>query len=147
MAKKLDRVHQVSVSMLNRYRILRLLYHGPLTYEELESMMPNMEPRTIIRALGKLLNNQDIKKEKMPPVAPTEITTESVSQDLLGLKQKQKFKYLLLDRGRKKCFYWDYRFQCYTKLSPGSLPWNESFNEQYYQDASDYIKKSGLPTV
>ena len=83
---------------------MRLLFGGNASFIDLlqGSQLNRLE---VINALGKLLSNGDVKKEKIP---------------ILGGNKRTRSSYRLTRQGEKKLAYLEYRDSLYTQWSPVS---------------------------
>lgn len=97
-------MHELSKNMLKRYRIMRLLFGGKATFEELlqGSQLDRIE---VVNVLGRLQKNDDVKKEKIP---------------IEGNKKKKQSSYHLTHTGERKLAFFEYRDALYKEWSPVS---------------------------
>jgi hypothetical protein len=138
-----EKTKEVSQRLINRYAIMRHLYMQDKTLEELITDNSDIERKDIISAIGKLLNTGDIKKEKIGEAPSLKLTETEIAKDLLGFKEKVKYRYSLTEGGHRKLAYFEWKFSIHTFWK---TPWSDGFNESYYSDMTQRIKDQGLPT-
>ena len=120
---------------------------GNHTFNEIETQMGEIPPKRIVQALGTLLDNQEIKKEKIE-MATQQATTEiEIAKSLLNVKEKADYHYVLTENGKRKLAWLEWKYQLYTEIPSQALPWGDGFNQQYYDDMSERIRKNGWPTA
>jgi hypothetical protein len=133
----------VTPSLLRKYEVLRYIWLGPKTAEELFAACSNMEKRHVITAIANLLSNHAIKKEKIIE-EPKEITEIQKTKKLQGAKKKPKYRYVLIPNGKRKLAYFEWKHQLYTEWKS---PWADSFNDPYYSEMKKIITEElKLPT-
>jgi len=134
----------VTPSLLRKYEVLRYIWFGPKTAEELFTACSNMEKRQVITALANLLDNHAIKKENIPEEKATD---EFFNEGPKRIKKKSKNRYAIIPNGRHKLAYWEWKYQLHTEIQPNAFPWNDSFNEPYYEEMKKIIIEDlKLPT-
>ena len=97
-------VRELSKNMLKRYRIMRLLFGGKASFNDLlnESDLNRME---VLNVLGRLQKNGDVKKEKIA---------------IVGNNKKTRSSYRLTHSGERKLAFFEYRDALYKQWSPVS---------------------------
>jgi hypothetical protein len=86
--------------MVRHYEILRRLYLGDKTVNDLVSEINNIPRKTIVQDLGKLLTKHAIKKIYFTEER-LELTENQIAKDFVGVKDKQFIKYHLTEHGKK----------------------------------------------
>ena len=105
-----------------------------------------MEKRHVITAIANLLSNHAIKKESIPE-EPPKVTDEFFVESPKRIKKKSKNRYVIIPNGRRKLAYWEWRHQLYTEIPPNVFPWNDEFNQNYYDEMKKIIIEDlKLPT-
>jgi hypothetical protein len=134
----------VTPSLLRKYEVLRYLYLEPKTTEQLFAACSNMEKRHVITALANLLNNHAIKKENIPEEKATD---DFFNEGPKSIKKKSKNRYVIVPNGERKLAYYEWKYQLYTEISPNVFPWNDEFNQNYYDEMKKIIIEDlKLPT-
>ncbi len=129
--------------MVRRYEILRRLYISDKTADELITEMSHIPRELIINGLGKLLTNYAIKKVYFTEER-IEITEIQIAKDLAGVKEKQYIKYHITKSGLRKLAYYEWKYQMHFKVK---FPWDEGYNQKYYEEMTSIIKDDlHLPT-
>ena len=123
----------ITPSLLRKYTVLRYLYLGPKTAQQLIEACPEMDKRHIITAIGNLLTNHAIRKERIPMDVP-KATDEFFNEGSENVKMKHQ--YVLTSNGLRKIAYLEWKHQLYTHWKS---PWSDSFNEPYYEEMKRII--------
>jgi len=112
-------VRTLSKNLLRRYRILRILFNGDATFEELirECDLDRLE---VVNALAKSQTFGDVKKTKIYPD---------------GNKKKTRSSYHLTHTGERKLALFEYRDALYKEWSPVS----PNLARPYVQEINDII--------
>jgi len=144
------RIKKVTKTLLERYKIMRLLFHRDRTYANLlvEGGLTNKQA---VRALGRLLSHGLIRKEKINIATEKEpdFTDIGIAKSLLGVTEKRKkyiIEYHLTATGEKKLGWMEYTLQPYKYWEP---TWAKDSSE-YYKDIEAIIEREnffGIPPV
>ena len=133
----------ITPSLLRKYEVLRYIWLGPKTAEELFAVCSNMEKRHVITAIANLLSNHAIKKESIPEKPPKTID-EFFGKCPKSIKKKSKNRYVIIPNGKRKLAYFEWKHQLYTEWK---TPWSDSFNDSYYSEMKKIITEElKLPT-
>ena len=109
--------------MLNRYKVMRLLYWEPKRYQTLKNEL-NVEEKKLISALEQLLGHYDIIKKKI----------------ILDKKShKYTHKYTLTNNGRDKLAFYEVRYRFHESWYP-SLE-KGKWQDQYVNAIAQYVRK------
>jgi len=135
----------VTPSLLRKYEVLRYIWFGPKTAEELFGACSSMEKRQVITALANLLDNHAIKKESIPE--EPKATDEFFNEDPKRIKKKSKNQYVISTNGKRKLAYFEWKYQLYTEIPPNAFPWSDEYNQPYYDEMTKIIIEDlKLPT-
>ena len=136
----------VTPSLLRKYTVLRYLYLEPKTAQQLIEACPGMEERHVITAIANLLSNHAIKKESILEES-SKVTDEFFNEGSKHIKRKTRNQYIISPNGRRKLAYWEWKYQLHTKISPKAFPWNDEYNQPYYDEMTKIIIEDlKLPT-
>ena len=132
------RIKKFSKTLLEQYRVLRILFHRNRLYQELVSET-DLNEKKAIRALGKLISAGYVRKQKIFIETPKELdlTDVGIAKSLLGVTEKRKkftHEYSLTKSGEKKLAYYEYTLQLYQRWRP---PWQK--DNEYYKDVTKII--------
>ena len=128
----------VTPSLLRKYTVLRYIYLGPKTTEELFESCSSMEKRHVITAIANLLNNHAIKKESILEES-SKVTDEFFNESSKHIKRKTKNRYVIIPNGKRKLAYLEWKYQLYTKIPPNAFPWSDEYNMPYYDEMKKII--------
>lgn len=133
---------KISERMMNKYKVCRLLLHRPRLYQELLQESGLKELR-LITALGSLISNYKVKKEKVilsEDADIPELTVLGIGAGLLGLtekKQKVTHRYTLTKSGEGLIGYYCYFYRCYEKWTPS---WSTPESDDFVSAVTEIIK-------
>jgi hypothetical protein len=125
----------ITPTFLRRYEVLRRLYLGPKTINELFVECPHMNKLQVITSLSNLLKNRAIRKEPIAEESPKAVD-EFFNEDSKRIKKRMKHQYVIIPSGCKKLAYWEWRWKMYEKVK---FEWSDDFNQPYYDEMTHLI--------
>ena len=142
-------IRKVTTALMNRYRLMRLLFHCNREYQSL-LIESGLEDKKVVLALGQLISNGFVKKKKIYIETPKELdlTDVGIAKSLMGVTEKRKkytHQYELTRAGQKKLAFVEYRFALYQRWSP---PWQK--DDEYAKSITEIIQQEkyfGKPPI
>jgi hypothetical protein len=138
-------IMKISKTKFNKYKILRSLYIGCKTYEELLSETW-LEPTQLNTALSRLLSYGDIKKRKITAEEPITLDEKRIQAHILDIPIKTKTKYHneyeLTRKGMNKLAFFEVKYRCFEKWCPYSE--EGIWHDNYIRNIAKHIRKKNI---
>jgi len=128
-------MEKLSAGKLRRYHILRHLFVGDKTFEDLSNSL-TFPDKNLVRELEYLLTQHNIKKLKEVEEEAVVLNDVTIAADLLGVsqKKKKKAKYSITKAGIEKLAYWDFFYDVWKHAD---LPeWITANSEKYFAEVN-----------